>query len=238
MKCFAGRYKCSSSITTPSELNMSRSNTAQSKYCKMCHDAGKSEAEFTSHYVKDKPGPGGKVCCPYLLSLVCQTCKGNGHTRSHCPVTKDYVANVARQKQAEYARAQFLKGQKTATQPTKPPAHTNPFALLSEDTPLNTPKAAVLVPKTPVLVPKTPVLVPKTPVLVPKAPVLVPKAPVTPWKDMLTKNPTPVLPVISHQVTHSIQSSQAIIDAAVIDEVYFPSQKRSICWDDSDDEEE
>jgi len=220
MKCFAGRYKCSSSITTPSELNMSRSNTAQSqksKYCKMCHDAGKSEAEFTSHYVKDNPGPGGKVCCPYLLSLVCQTCKGNGHTRSHCPVTKDYVANVARQKQAEYARAQFLKGQKTATQPTKPPAHTNPFALLSEDTPLNTPKAAVLVPKTPVLVPK---------------------AAVTPWKDMLTKNPTPVLPVISHQVTHSIQSSQAIIDAAVIDEVYFPSQKRSICWDDSDDEEE
>jgi len=183
----------------------------------MCHDAGKSEAEFTSHYVKDNPGPGGKVCCPYLLSLVCQTCKGNGHTRSHCPVTKDYVANVARQKQAEYARAQFLKGQKTATQPTKPPAHTNPFALLSEDTPLNTPKAAVLVPKTPVLVPK---------------------AAVTPWKDMLTKNPTPVLPVISHQVTHSIQSSQAIIDAAVIDEVYFPSQKRSICWDDSDDEEE
>ena len=64
-----------------------RGKSAQKRtpFCKVCHDAGKSKEVYTSHYVKDRPGPLGKVCCPYLLSLVCRYCHKTGHTPNHCP---------------------------------------------------------------------------------------------------------------------------------------------------------
>jgi hypothetical protein len=56
-------------------------------FCKVCYDAGKTEREYTSHFVKSKPGNDGKVVCPYLLSLECTYCKKKeGHTASHCPM--------------------------------------------------------------------------------------------------------------------------------------------------------
>ena len=62
------------------------SNNNSKPFCKVCYDAGKSEREYTSHYVKNKPGNEGKVVCPYLLSLVCTYCKKKeGHTAKHCP---------------------------------------------------------------------------------------------------------------------------------------------------------
>ena len=54
-------------------------------YCKVCHDAGKSREEYTSHWVKDRPGPSGRVVCPYLLSLECRYCHKTGHTPKGCP---------------------------------------------------------------------------------------------------------------------------------------------------------
>ena len=60
--------------------------TSAKPYCKVCHDAGKPENVYTSHFVKDKQGPEGKVACPYLLSLTCTYCKKKeGHTAKHCP---------------------------------------------------------------------------------------------------------------------------------------------------------
>lgn len=53
-------------------------------YCKVCHDAGKSEKEYTSHFVKSEAGPKGKVVCPTLLNQECRFCKQTGHTVSHC----------------------------------------------------------------------------------------------------------------------------------------------------------
>jgi hypothetical protein len=71
-----------------SKKNSSSSSNNNSKpFCKVCYDAGKPEREYTSHYVKNKPGNEGKVVCPYLLSLVCAYCKKQeGHTAKHCPV--------------------------------------------------------------------------------------------------------------------------------------------------------
>lgn len=68
--------------------NISKSSSRSSKpFCKVCYDAGKPEREYTSHYVKSKPGDEGKVVCPYLLSIVCSYCKKKaGHTARHCPV--------------------------------------------------------------------------------------------------------------------------------------------------------
>ena len=72
---------------TNSSSSSKSSNNNNKPFCKVCYDAGKPEREYTSHYVKNKPGNEGKVICPYLLSLVCTYCKKQeGHTAKHCPV--------------------------------------------------------------------------------------------------------------------------------------------------------
>lgn len=72
---------------TNSSSSSKSSNNNSKPFCKVCYDADKSEREYTSHYVKNKPGNEGKVVCPYLLSLVCAYCKKQeGHTAKHCPV--------------------------------------------------------------------------------------------------------------------------------------------------------
>jgi hypothetical protein len=51
----------------------------------VCRDAGRPESEYTSHFVKDQPGPNGKVVCPMLLNQACRICDKPGHTSSYCP---------------------------------------------------------------------------------------------------------------------------------------------------------
>ena len=65
--------------------NNRNSRGPRAPYCKVCHDAGKSREEYTSHWVKDRPGPSGRVVCPYLLSLECRYCHKTGHTPKGCP---------------------------------------------------------------------------------------------------------------------------------------------------------
>jgi hypothetical protein len=56
-------------------------------FCKVCYDAGLPVADYTDHFVKDQPGPDGKVVCPTLLAQKCLTCGLPGHTSSYCPGT-------------------------------------------------------------------------------------------------------------------------------------------------------
>jgi len=65
-------------------------------YCKVCHDAGKPESEYTSHYVRTLPDKTGKtqVTCPTLLNLSCRFCGKNGHTVKFC-------SEIANMKKAE-----------------------------------------------------------------------------------------------------------------------------------------
>lgn len=58
--------------------------TTTTPFCKVCCDAGRPEKEYTSHYVKDQPGPNGKVICPTLLNQACRICNKTGHTSSYC----------------------------------------------------------------------------------------------------------------------------------------------------------
>lgn len=69
-----------------SARNNNKKQMAVKPYCKVCHDAGKSEKEYTSHFVKSAPGPEGKVVCPTLLSQSCGYCGSCGHTPKFCPV--------------------------------------------------------------------------------------------------------------------------------------------------------
>jgi hypothetical protein len=101
---------------------------AQKPFCKVCHDAGKSESEYTSHFVRSDLGPKGKVVCPTLLSLECRYCFEKGHTVSFCAVLK-------KQKNADkktVARIEFAES--SVQSPLKAPKKaTNSFGALDQD---------------------------------------------------------------------------------------------------------
>jgi hypothetical protein len=97
-------------------------------FCKVCHDAGKPESEYTSHFVKDIPGAGGVVVCPTLLAQECGYCHTAGHTVSYCKLLKQH------QKSKEHynRKCDFLETQsKTAVPATKQNKST--FDALAED---------------------------------------------------------------------------------------------------------
>jgi len=120
-------------------------SVARNAFCKVCKDAGKSEKEYTSHYVKDRPGPNGVVVCPLLLSLECRYCHAKGHTPKCCPVilarnvTSDYDKKKAENRCWELKTLELRKTKNHRDGPfiahptplrTKP---TNMFSLLVED---------------------------------------------------------------------------------------------------------
>jgi len=74
-------------MSSTTKFNKNVSSTKK-PYCKVCHDAGKEEAIYTSHYVKSDPGPKGKVVCPTLLQQLCKYCSKQGHTITYCPEVK------------------------------------------------------------------------------------------------------------------------------------------------------
>jgi len=77
-------------------------NTTATPYCKVCRDAGKPESEYTSHFVKDQPGPNGKVICPTLLNQACRICNNTGHTSSYCPEYKSRREEPSIRRRGDY----------------------------------------------------------------------------------------------------------------------------------------
>ena len=73
-------------------MSYSKSNNVKAivKYCKVCHDAGKSEAEYRSHFIRESPAPTSKVVCPTLLAQECRYCFNSGHTIKYCPTLKKH----------------------------------------------------------------------------------------------------------------------------------------------------
>ncbi len=69
-------------LLSPKLTNMSKITAVVKKpYCKVCHDAGKPESEYTNHWVKDL---SGKTTCPTLLNTECRWCYKLGHTTKFC----------------------------------------------------------------------------------------------------------------------------------------------------------
>ena len=110
---------------------MSYSNKQQKaveKYCKVCHDAGKPESVYRSHFVRASPEPTAKVVCPTLLALECGFCGNCGHTPQYCKVLKD-KQKIEKRQQA------FAKADEKAAKPAPKPAkvQTNVFAAFADD---------------------------------------------------------------------------------------------------------
>ena len=99
--------------------NMPKQVSTVKPYCKVCHDAGKSEKEYTSHFVKSAPGPEGKVVCPTLLAQCCGYCGACGHTPKFCPtLAAQKAAEEKALKQA--ARKEAVEKREAAPKPTAP----------------------------------------------------------------------------------------------------------------------
>lgn len=91
-------------------------------YCKVCHDAGRPLSEYTSHFVKDKKGPDGKVVCPLLLNQECRYCHEKGHTPKECPQLK---AKAATKPHYDHRRVHFEPQYENRHAATKPRVQTD-----------------------------------------------------------------------------------------------------------------
>lgn len=66
--------------------NNNSKQSSNKPFCKVCFDAGKSESEYTSHYVRKTTDPNSELLCPVLKATECRYCHQMGHTISRCAV--------------------------------------------------------------------------------------------------------------------------------------------------------
>jgi len=81
----------------------------------VCHDAGKPESDYTSHYVRSAPDRNGKttITCPLLQITECRYCHRSGHTTKFCPVIAKYKKNEEKiARQAKYKEEEANKEKK------------------------------------------------------------------------------------------------------------------------------
>lgn len=113
--------------------NASFSQKVEKKpFCKVCCDAGKSEKEYTSHFVKDRDG---KTTCPTLLSQECRYCFQAGHTVKFCAVLKKREQEKE-QYAKECARVERVKIAEEKKKPAPAPVANSRgggFAALADD---------------------------------------------------------------------------------------------------------
>jgi hypothetical protein len=116
--------------------NNNKSN-GKKPFCKVCQDAGKTEAEYTSHFVRSLPDINGKskVTCPILAATECRYCYKLGHTTKFCPVIEE---NNKRAKKQESVAIQAHKAQqrassRTVAEPVVERKYAGAFAALGDD---------------------------------------------------------------------------------------------------------
>ena len=71
----------------PTKVNMfstRNSKVSVKKSCKFCKDSGKSEEEYSNHFLRESKDPNSRITCPTLLAIECRYCFKKGHTVSKC----------------------------------------------------------------------------------------------------------------------------------------------------------
>ena len=109
--------------------SLSQNKSFRKPYCKVCHDAGKSEEIYTSHYVRSDPGPNGKVVCPTLLANQCKYCCKQGHTASHCKEINKNNKEAAKME----AKKNYRSNQENKEETKKTIKKNNLFDILEEE---------------------------------------------------------------------------------------------------------
>jgi hypothetical protein len=117
-----------------SKQSMSKQSTPK-PFCKVCYDAGKTSAEYSTHYVRESRG--GAVICPTLLSQECKYCKKIGHTPSHCPVLLVKAQAKQVQSPAQAQQSQVQAPAKPTQAPTKEESQTRAARLCESPPPQN-----------------------------------------------------------------------------------------------------
>jgi 3-dehydroquinate dehydratase len=103
-------------------------------FCPVCQAAGKTEKEYTSHFVKSEPGPNGKVVCPTLLSQVCRYCDKAGHTVGYCPILAENKLREEKEKKMKTRQEAIEKreAEKVAPKVVEKKKPMNMFAALDD----------------------------------------------------------------------------------------------------------
>ena len=161
-------------------MSYNKNNKSVKKpFCKVCQDAGKSEMEYTSHYVRSLPDARGntKITCPTLAATECRYCYKLGHTTKFCPAIKENEKRSQKQKSV----ANYAEKPKPKAAPKKPVNQFDALASESdEDKPEHTPVVKEEYPTLGVKKEAAPItggwaeIVAKSPTLNPEAPVFKP----------------------------------------------------------------
>lgn len=120
-----------------------RSSRSNDPFCRVCCDAGKPASVFLSHFIRDRPGPSGKVVCPTILAYECRYCKETGHTIKFCvklqAKREQEVERRASEPRPDY-KPRSPPVERPTTAPVKSVATSNSFQALSVEP--TSPKAA------------------------------------------------------------------------------------------------
>ncbi len=127
LKHFFLRYKIPKNISTMSYRRTQRKETAKKPFCKVCKDSGKSEKEYTSHFVRQTPHPESPIICPTILNSKCNFCNGNGHLVSRCPSKKEFERSM-KQKSKSNKNGKYFVAENKKISNSK-----NSFAALDSD---------------------------------------------------------------------------------------------------------
>jgi hypothetical protein len=115
----------------------SASNGNKKPFCKVCHDAGKTESEYTSHFVRSLPDMNGKtkITCPILAATECRYCYELGHTTKFCPILEENNKRSKKEKSVsiQYQRAEQRAYSRPIPEPVVEKKYSGAFAALGDD---------------------------------------------------------------------------------------------------------
>lgn len=104
---------------------------AVKKYCGVCHKAGLTEKEYTSHFTKSAPGEKGIVICPTILNNECTFCFKLGHFKSACPAIAERD-RIEKKRSAEEKRQYYKQQEQRTTAEKKSTSSRNAFDALRD----------------------------------------------------------------------------------------------------------